>query len=353
MPGPHQQPSSGELATLSGIAVSTLSHRNLTIYYCDVANELACREESMIKCRGWYGFPMTEQNDVIASSESDLFPEDAPAVSPQATREKYLKRAGSSYAKVRHALIQLPPTTGRGSQPSMLPALKRNHRALVLYLALLANWPWIQRQAEPLPAATWIRFLSSDVPGALTWTPQSLSHAWGVLEELKLVERPRKGRLLNVRPLKEDGSGDDYVRPVGKGGDSYFVLPKRFWLDQHHGELSWSSLVVLLILLKESGQTPVAELAVDRAQAYYGISRTSAELGLSDLRARKLLVSRERRVEDVDHPEGRRLTSLHVLLSPYSTEERQRMRDAANLNVVGRKQKEASSDGETSGEPSP
>ncbi|MDF0514292.1 hypothetical protein PX701_11725 [Agromyces sp. H3Y2-19a] len=290
--------------------------------------------------------------DNALTSEAGLFPEDAPAANSRDTREVYLQRATSSYAKVRHVLIQRPPSGGKGSQPSMLPHLKRNHRAAVLYLALLANWPWLRRQAAPLPAATWIRFLGSEQRGSLTWTPQALSHAWGVLEELKLVERQRKGRLVNVRPLKEDGSGGDYASPTGKGGDSYFALPKRFWLDEHHATLSWPGLAVLLILLKETNQYPVTELAIDRAQAYYGISRTTAESGLSELRARGLLLSSERRVADVDHPEGRRLASLHRLSSPYSTEERRELRDAANRSVA-LKGKEALANGEEPDEPSP
>lgn len=294
-----------------------------------------------------------------AASESELFPEDAPPASSHDTRESYLTRAKSSYAKIRHVFVQLPPTGGKGSQPSMLPQLKRNHRAAVLYLALLSNWPWLRRQAEPLPAATWIRFLRSDQPNALTWTPQSLSHAWGVLEDLNLVMRPRKGRLLNIRPLKEDGSGEEYFSPTGTGGDSYFVLPKQFWLDQHHGILGWPEFAVLLILLKETGRNPVTELAIDRAQRYYGISRTTAEAGLSGLRDQALLMSNERRVTDVDHPEGRRLTSLHRLVGPYSTKARQELRTAANRSVEQqrerqlKKKREASADGETLDEPSP
>lgn len=264
--------------------------------------------------------------------------DDAPATSDE-TRKDFLDRASGGYTKVRHSFIQTPGVPPKGSTPGKLAEFGRNHRAAVLYLALLANWPWLAREEDPLPAETWIRFLRCDDPHALTWTPQSLSHAWGVLDDLKLIERPRKNRLINVRPRREDGE-DDYTAPEGKKSttgqpDSYLVLPNAFWTDQLHGTLTWPALAVLLILLKETGVSSSAELLVDRAKSWYGISRTTAEEGLAELRSRGILSSQDRYIKDTKAAKGRRHTSLHTLLPPFSTGERQKLRDAARSRVNG------------------
>ena len=276
------------------------------------------------------------------SAESNDFADEAPA-SPQETREDFLSRTGSAYAKIRHTLIQIP--TNRGSTPSMLPHFNRNHRALVLYLALLANRPWLDKEPEPLHAGAWVRFLTCDDPKGLTWTTQSLSHAWGVLDDLQLISRPRKGRLVDVQPRREDGTGD-YERPIGASNDPYFLLPHDFWLRQLHGTLSWPGLAVLLILLKESGKTGVAELPVDRAHDWYGISRTTTEAGLTELRELGYVESRGRFVKDAKAPQGRRYTSIHTLRDVFSLESRTTLRTAARERVKTARRGKGDEDGE-------
>jgi hypothetical protein len=260
---------------------------------------------------------------------------DAVAATPQETRQTYLARSKAGYAKVRHTFIQAPPGASGGSTPGTLSQFGRNHRAAVLYLALLTNWPWLVRETIPRASGAWIRFLSSDLPGALTWTEQSLSHAWKTLEGMGLIARPRQGRLLNVQPRREDGKAD-YVTPTGKNSDLYFVVPDQFWLDELHATLSWPALAVLLVLLKETGGRESAELRVDRADQYYGISRTTVESGLTELRKRHLLSSRDRFVKDVDTGDGRRRASIHTLLGPFSMQARQELQGAAKARVDGK-----------------
>lgn len=270
--------------------------------------------------------------------ESAEWPEDAPAATPGQQRELYLGRGKSGYTKVRHSFIQEFGGMTGGSKPGTLGRFSRNHRAAVLYLAVLTNWPWLSREAEPLPAAAWIRFLTCNGSSALTWTEQSLSHAWKTLEALNLVERPRKGRLLNIRPRREDGKAA-YSSPTGTNGDLYWVLPNEFWSQQLHGNLSWPALSVLLILLKETNGRQVAELSVDRAMRFYGIGRTTAEKGLAELRDKYcLLDSRTRYVLDADTGEGRRQTSMHMLLPPFSTTHRENLREAASKRMESRAQ---------------
>lgn len=263
------------------------------------------------------------------AGEAGPLADEAPAT-PQETREDFLARTGGAYTKVRHSLIQLPGK--KRSNPSMLPHFGRNHRALVLYLALLANRPWLDNEDEPLSADAWVRFLTCDNPKALTWTPQSLSHAWGVLEGLGLVTRPRKGRLVNVQPRREDGNGE-YHRPQGSKTDPYFLLPHDFWLRELHGTLSWPALAVLLILLKQTGTTGYTELPIDRALDWYGISRTTAEAGLTELRKSGYLKSQGRLVKDAKSPKGRRQTSIHSLQDAFSLESRSALRAAARARV--------------------
>lgn len=264
----------------------------------------------------------------------EAFPEDAEAANPEATRRIFLERARSGYAKIRYSFVQVPPTSTVSSRPGVLAQLSRNQRAAVLYLAVLANWPWLAREDEPLPADAWLRFLKVDGDGsALTWTAQSLSHAWGVLEEHALIERPRKGRLKNVRPLKEDGSGNPYTSPTGSERDHYFILPNAFWTRQLHATLSWPALSVLLILLKETNLQATAPLAIDRAHAWYGISRTTAEQGITELRNAGFITSKVRQVMDPAAVGGRRQTSLHRLDGDFSHRRRGLLRTAARGRV--------------------
>jgi hypothetical protein len=281
---------------------------------------------------------MSKQVKFLPEGESepiveDAFPEDDDAATPAETRAIYLGRAKSGYTKLRHRFVQTPPTGKTSSRPGTLFQLSRNHRAAILYLAVLANWPWLSREDMPLPADSWIRFLTADDSAALTWTPQSLSHAWGVLEELNLIERPRKGRLKDVRPLREDGSGEEYTSPTGTNRDHYLILPNEFWTRQLHGTLSWPALSVLLILLKETGGKPTAPLAIDRAQPWYGISRTTAEQGLAELRGLGIVTSAMRQVKDPDAVGGRRQTSLHRLDGDFSMSRRELLRTAAKSRV--------------------
>jgi hypothetical protein len=262
--------------------------------------------------------------------ESELFPVDAPVASGAETREEYLRRGRSGSTKVRNQLIQQPRTQDRGrSQPAMLPRFARNHRALILYLGLLTNWPWLSRGDKALRADAWIRFLTSEEPGALTWTPQSLSHAWGVLDELNLVERDYESRLRLITPRHESGSGADYTPPDGKGSDTYFVIPGAFWTHDYFATLSWPALAVLLVLLKETGGRPSAELPIDRAEAFYGISRTTAEKGLAELRRKGLVQSKLRWVPDFEATQGRRHASLHAPLGPFSYAARKEIQTTA------------------------
>lgn len=263
----------------------------------------------------------------------DAFPDDDDAATPEETRRIFLDRAKSGYTKVRHAFVQTPPTSTSSSRPGVLAQFARNQRSAVLYLALLTNWPWLSRENEPLPAEAWVRFLAADGGSALTWTAQSLSHAWGVLEKLTLIERPRKGRLIDVRPLKEDGSGDPYSPPTGSNRDLYLILPNEFWTRQLFASQSWPALSVLLILLKETGGTATTPLAIDRAQAWYGISRTTAEQGLAELRDADILTSKIRQVKDPAVVGGRRRTSLHRLNGDFSLSRRDQLRAAAKSRV--------------------
>lgn len=163
----------------------------------------------------------------------DLFPDDAEPSSPVSTREAFIERSRSGYTKLRHEFVQVPASsTGGAASPAMLPIFARNHRAAVLYLALLTNWPWLGRSGEALAADTWIRFLSSDKTGSLTWTAQSLSHAWKVLEDAKLVERTLVNRLKKVAPLRESGSGEPHTFPDGDAGGLYVGLSHTFWTDE-------------------------------------------------------------------------------------------------------------------------
>jgi hypothetical protein len=104
---------------------------------------------------------------------------------------------------------------------------------------------------------------------------------WTTLRDLQLVETQRRGRLLNVTALAEDGGGRAYRHPGEKGArEDYFKLPFAYWRDGHHTLLSLPAKAVLLIALTLGDWF---WLPPRHASAWYGLSESTLQRGLSDL----------------------------------------------------------------------
>jgi hypothetical protein len=104
---------------------------------------------------------------------------------------------------------------------------------------------------------------------------------WNTMRQLKLVETRRRGRLLNVTALAEDGSDRPYRHPGEKGArEDYFKLPFAYWRDGYHERLSLPGKAVLLISLTLGDWF---WLPPRHATAWYGLSESTLQRGLSDL----------------------------------------------------------------------
>ena len=120
-----------------------------------------------------------------------------PEDSPDVTRREMTKLSARGYVTLRNILVQLPDDRTDRTSTVGWAMSKRKRRELVLYLLLLTCWPWLQNRDEPLSCDRWLRALEAEGPTALTWSPSSLSRAWGSLERQGLVKRTREGECAN------------------------------------------------------------------------------------------------------------------------------------------------------------
>lgn len=204
------------------------------------------------------------------------------------TRAEITRLSARGYVALRHVLVQKPRAEISSDEElgsTVGEAVhERRHRALLLYLLVLTAWPWLTENRRPLPGAAWIRALTA--PGALTWSPSTLSRAWGDLAEMGLVEveRKREGRARRVIPRREDGQGL-YDPPAGRRDrqNMYFVLPDTFWLEEVFAKLSLPGLAMLLIIAKETNNKNEMYLPYSYGPQWYGLSPKSVQNGIKDL----------------------------------------------------------------------
>jgi DNA-binding PadR family transcriptional regulator len=218
----------------------------------------------------------------------------AATATPAQTREEITRISARGYVSLRHVLVQKPKGDVKegesmGSTVGMA-VHERHHRALLLYLLVLTAWPWLAKNRKPLAAAVWLRAL--DAPGALTWSPSTLSRAWADLATMGLVEteRKREGRARRVIPRREDGVGL-YDAPGGRRDrhNMYFILPDAFWKEEIFAKLSLPGLAILLIIAKETSGKDEMYLPYSYGPEWYGMSPKSIQNGVKDLERLGLL----------------------------------------------------------------
>jgi len=244
---------------------------------------------------------------------------------PAETRDELLRVSGSGYPKIRHILRQHP-----GGVPDRVSVLgpmvtDRKRRSLVAYLLLLTVWPWLAKQASPLPAAVWARALSTDK--GRKWTTTNVSAAWADLEQRGLIERRRLSRGVVVQPRREDGLAD-YSSPgliKGDRRETYFVLPPEFWRQEWFEELSLPGLAILLVIAGETSEKAEVRLTHEKAAQWYGLSQRSVASGIEDLRSHGLLVERVVWAKAPLSAIGTTQQTWYSLTGPFSFESRQRL----------------------------
>ncbi|MBE1538109.1 hypothetical protein RB202_12205 [Micrococcus yunnanensis] len=248
---------------------------------------------------------------------------------PEETRAEMLRLSARGYTQLRHVLVQLPDTEGLRESTLARVVRGRKHRALVLYLLVLACWPWLEKSREPLAAAVWVRALSADK--GLTWSASTLSRAWRDLEEMGLIERTREDRSVRVVPRREDG-GAAYEAPGGRKDrwNAYFSLPDAFWEEEWFARLSLPALVMLLVVAKETnGKSKEVWLTYAKTEPWYGIKDQTAQKGLKELEVRGLLRRRMEKIKAPLSPTGHTVRNWYSLTGDFGREARQAMQKRA------------------------
>lgn len=136
---------------------------------------------------------------------------------------------------------------------------------------------------------------------------------WKTLRDARLVETRRRGRLLNVTALAEDGSGRVYRHPGEKDArEDYFKLPFAYWRQGYHERLSLPAKAVLLIALTLGDWF---WLPPRHATAWYGLSESTLQRGLTELYKAEVL-DRRWHYKDAPLTEAGFTREYHWVLKP-------------------------------------
>jgi hypothetical protein len=146
----------------------------------------------------------------------------------------------------------------------------------------------------------------------------AVSRGWAFAQALNLVRVERVARLANVTMLKEDGSGNGYHGPGQKKADkeTWLKLPFAYWTGRYYETLDLPAKAMLLIALDLPRRFP---LPANRVPDWYGISASTAERGLHQLRSRGVL--KRERVQKAAPlaPEGYTLVNYYTLQQPFGS----------------------------------
>lgn len=267
---------------------------------------------------------------------------------PAERRAHFTKLAARGYTQIRHILVQLPDTEPKRASVVGDMVHERKHHSLLLYILLLTTWPWLHDRDNPLEGKTWVEALSAedvpDSPGALTWSPSTLSRTWADLEKRGLVVTKREGRALRVTPRREDGKAD-YEFPKGRRDrwNAYFSLPDAFWNDGWFAKLSLPALAMLLVVAKETnGKKHETWLTYDNCEAWYGIRRKSVQKGTTELIAAGLLHLRAETVKAPLSATGKTTRSWYSLTGDFGRTARAAQQTLAAAETKKRRKAEAS-----------
>lgn len=218
------------------------------------------------------------------ATDTQLSSDDPARVPPPVTRRSTVTaladRARRGFVPVRRTFVQKTAsakTRADGRSGPLATFVRtgddRGLDALLLVLTAASRDPW----NVSLAADVWARALGISV----TKPSAAMSKVWRRLEDRKLITRSRSGRMADVTPLREDGSGADYTRPDGKKVEDRFLkLDHAYWTDGWHETLTLPGKAMLLLAL---GEKPGFELPYERAPEWYGLSADSVHRGFNDL----------------------------------------------------------------------
>jgi hypothetical protein len=249
-----------------------------------------------------------------------------------------LKATNRTVVPIREDFVQIPRKRAvlkSEKRAGVLASLVKAGRspALDAYLLVHAMASASDPYTSAYPAMSWAHALGFDETTG-DGTPESTVSAksqWSKvtrrLVELKILARHREGNTMIYTLLHESGNGQAYARPKTKDDDRWFNLPHVYWTQEWYQKLGLSAKAMLLIALasKDSFALPF-----DRAPEWYGISRSTAQRGMSTLIDEGIVDATSTWVMDVKSRTGWREERHYRLTGPWSSAERRGTRPRAS-----------------------
>ncbi|WP_369217535.1 hypothetical protein [Streptomyces flavofungini] len=218
-------------------------------------------------------------------------------------RTAVLTRAKRANVPLRKTFVQANKGAASRHGPLKDFVTGRDLRGLKAYLLIVAacsngdnGW------STTHDSAVWARLMDIHE----TATDQSArTGAWRTLRRLEargLVTCGREGTMITVTLLREDGSGDDYDRPVGDTEENRFLqIPTTFWTLGRDEQLDLPGLALFLVVAREKNWST---FPAEKAPEWYGWSADSHERGLKKLVALGYVERREHRTKAPLSPLG-------------------------------------------------
>jgi hypothetical protein len=248
----------------------------------------------------------------------------------QTTIEHYLNRSAREGLPLHRTFLQQKKETGQAPGPGAAFVHRNREGALDQYLFLhaLASAPDPEtgRHDVRLRADIWARAGGGHFDPVTGRVEKAALHAvsrnWQFLRANGLVTVERVKRLARVTLLADDGSGEDYEhvgdgmrgRRLARGDAGYFQLPYAYWRAGWNTELSLVGKAVLLIALSLGDGFP---LPANKGPEWYGMSASTIERGIRELRNNRLLHSEKLRRTDPESPVGFTDLNYYELRPPF------------------------------------
>lgn len=235
-----------------------------------------------------------------------------PRATSQQTIEALLKASKRELLPLSYRFVQHRTQDDKGIAGPLADFVKA-HNLRGLHQYLLAHAAASGGEFEVTrDSRIWARALSLDEERASSRA--AISKGWNWLEQRKLIQRGRRGRLSKITLLSDDGSGSPYEHPYDQD-QAYLALPYAFWRQKWHERLDLSATAVLLI-----GMTlkPGFILPQSHVQEWYGISPATLSKGIKALRkAELLIVKRDTEVAPLA-PKGFRFVYHYTVREPFN-----------------------------------
>lgn len=213
-----------------------------------------------------------------------------PAASPdelrRATVEAILAASRRSTLPLRVTFIQQREVDGTAAAGPLSVFVRRGRRGAFDQHLLLRAWASGGDHDVRRSAAVWARAVGLPDGSA---GRRAVARNWQFMQQMRLVTIARAGRLLQVTALAEDGSGRPYHHPGSQPRSDYLQLPYAYWEQGWDQRLSLPGKAVLLIALSLGD---LFWLPARHGPAWYGLSPSTIERGVRDLRIHQLLGAR-------------------------------------------------------------